>query len=215
METNKRYLMVGSFVLLTVLAAAVFSLWLVGAHEKGAYITYRILFPESVSGLEVGGSVKFRGVQVGKVETMSIDPTDTRLICVDVNILKSAPIKTDTVATLKLQGITGSMYVELSGSSQKAPDLVSDIDKKNGTQEIPEIRTEPGALDNFIDMLPKLTQKVFHMVTQADKLLSDKNITSLNDIISNLQKASHDISQLMQGLKEDPSKLLNPPKKEE
>src|SRR5271154_3606446 len=125
METDKHYLRVGSFVLLTLLAAAVFTIWLVGTYDNSKYTSYRIHFAESVSGLDIGGPVKFHGVQVGKVETMSIDPTDMRLIRVDISILKSTPVKTDTTASLKLQGITGSVYIELSGTNPQAADLAS------------------------------------------------------------------------------------------
>ena len=215
METNKHYVRVGSFVLLTILAAALFSVWLVGVQEKSASMSYRILFAESVSGLDVGSSVKFRGVQIGKVETIAIDPTDTRLISVDINILKTVPIKTDTVASLKLQGITGDVYVELSGSSQKAPDLVSDNDKRNGTDQIPIIRSEASTLDAIVDMLPQLAKKISHMASQMDKLFSEKNVAALDDTIGNLQKASHDINKLTQSLNDNPSQLLTPsPKKE-
>src|ERR1700733_5284338 len=106
METDKHYLRVGAFALLTMLAVAVLSVWLVGAYDNGRYTLYRIRFNESVSGLDVGGSVKFRGGQVGKVQTMSIDPADMRLIRVDISVLKTTPVKSDTTANLKLQGIT-------------------------------------------------------------------------------------------------------------
>lgn len=187
METDKHYLKVGAFVLLTILAAALFSVWLVGAHSDSQYTTYRIRFEESVSGLDVGGPVKFRGVQVGKVDTMSIDPADTRRIRVDVSVLKTTPIKTDTVATLKLQGITGSVYVELSGSNPKAADVaLSDpVDKDNP----PEIPSTPSSLNAIMDTLPEILKKVSHIADQADKLFSDKNVAAVSGMIGGLQKA--------------------------
>ncbi len=202
MEKDKHYLRVGSFVLLTIFAAVVFSVWLVGMHSKSLYMHYRMHFTESVSGLEIGSPVKFRGVQVGKVDQLAIDAQDTRLIEVEASILKTAPIKTDTVAVLKLQGITGSVYIELTGKDPQAADLVSENDKKSivGSQ-IAEIPTEPSTLNT-------LMEKLTHMTNQADKLFSDKNVGSINDMVKNLDKASQNINEATQEVKENPSKLI-------
>jgi len=189
METDKHYLMVGSFVLMTILAAALFSAWLIGVHDSSKYTLYRIHFAESVSGLDVGGGVKFRGMQVGKVEAMSIDPTDMRRIRVDVSILKTTPIKTDTVASLNLQGITGGVYVELSGSSPEAANLVSN--NESSKDNPPEIPAEPSTINTIMDMLPVILKKVSHIADQVEKLFSDKNIAAITSMIGNLQKASN------------------------
>jgi phospholipid/cholesterol/gamma-HCH transport system substrate-binding protein len=213
METNKHYLMVGSFVIVTLLATIAFSVWLVGAHDKSAYMPYRILFAESVSGLDIGSPVKFRGMQVGKVETISIDPIDTRFINVSISILKTTPVKTDTVASLTLQGITGDAYIQLSGGTQQSADLVNDKEKR--AERIPEIRAEPSTLDSFMNVLPKMSQNLANIAAQTDKLFSNKNISSLDAIIANLEKASHDIIKLTQDIEDDPSRLIFSSKKKE
>jgi len=210
METDKHYLRVGSFVVLTVLVAAIFTIWLVGAYDGNKYTLYRIRFAESVSGLDVGGPVKFRGVQVGKVQTIAIDPTDMRMIRVDVSLLKNTPIKTDTSASLKLQGITGGVYVELSGSSPEAANLAS-----NTEGSPPEIPAEPSTLNTLMDMLPEILKKVSHIADQTDKMFSDKNVAAINDIIGNVQKASHNAKDATREIKENPTKLIFAPKEKE
>lgn len=207
METRKHYVMVGSFVLLCLLGIAAFSIWLVGMYDDSQYVPYRIHFQESVSGLNVGGPVKFRGVQIGKVKSMAIEPANTRLIRVDISVLKTAPIKTDTVANLKLQGITGAVFVELSGSDPNAPALVSN-DKNNP----PEITAELSTLNEIMDILPEILEKISHIAQQVDKVFNDKNISSLNDMVAQWQKISHDVGGLTRTLKEDPSKIIIPSK---
>jgi len=209
METDKHYLRVGSFVLLTLLAIAAFSIWLIGAYDASKSTLYRIRFADSVSGLDVGGPVKFHGVQVGKVETITIDPTDMRLTRVDISILKSATIKTDTVASLKLQGITGGVYIDLSGSSQEAASLASE------TENPPEIPASPNALNAIMDTLPEILKKVTHIADQADKLFSDKNIAALSNMIGNMQKASSNAKEATREIKENPTKLIFAPKDKE
>jgi phospholipid/cholesterol/gamma-HCH transport system substrate-binding protein len=192
-----------------MLAAIAFSLWLVGIHDNNQYTLYRIRFDESVSGLDIDGPVKFCGVQVGKVKAMSIDPADMRLIRVDVSILKTTPIKTDTVASLKLQGITGVVYIELSGTTPEAPNMTSN------NNDLPEIPAQPSTLNAIMDMLPEILQKVSHIADQADKLFSDKNIAALSKTFGNIQKASSNAKEATQEIKENPTKLIFSPKKKE
>ena len=156
MQRDKHYLLVGSFVILTILAIAGFSIWLLGTQDKDKYQLYRIRFAESVSGLTVGSPVKFRGVDVGNVKDMFIDPNDITYIRVDANILRTTPIKTDTVATLKLLGITGTVFIELSGSHPDSPPLALNDDENNP----PEIPAEPSTIATVMDMLPQITEKI-------------------------------------------------------
>ncbi len=106
METDKHYFVEGLFIIGIAVAAAFFSVWLVSSGHRDDVI-YRIHFAESVSGLALGDPVKFHGVDIGTVKTMTLDSADPRKVQVDVRLRKEAPVKTDTKASLKLKGITG------------------------------------------------------------------------------------------------------------
>ncbi len=179
METDKNYFLVGLFVITMVLAGFGFTLWMTSAG-KGDYIPYRIRFAESVSGLNKESAVKFRGVNIGNVEKISIDSTDPKLIQVDIRVQKSTPIKTDTSATLKLYGITGEVYIELSGGSPNAPLL------RAKANELPEIQAKPSSIDAILNGLPKLLEKANHIADQLNKIFSDENVHSINNIARKL-----------------------------
>src|SRR5256714_4930595 len=114
METDRRYFIEGLFIIGLSIAAAFAFVWLQSVGHRDD-VLYRIHFTESVSGLALGDPVKFRGVDVGTVKTMAIDPDDPRKVQVEVKLRKEAPVKTDTKASLKLKGITGVVFVELNG----------------------------------------------------------------------------------------------------
>lgn len=185
MENNKNYFLVGLFIILTVTAAIVFSLWFT-ANGKGKYHPYCVRFAESVSGLSAGGAVKFRGVDVGNIDTIAIDPQDTRLIVVGIHVLDTTPIKTDTVASLKLQGITGVVFIELSGGSPGAAALPHAA----MGDEPPEIKAQRSSIDMLINRLPMLMDKATTIIDQINKLLANKNVESLSDIIDQSRKAA-------------------------
>ena len=120
METDKHYFIEGLFIIGFSVAAAIFAVWLVGTGHRDD-VLYRIHFTESVSGLALGDPVKFRGVDVGTVKAMALDPADPRKVQVDVRLRKGRAVKTDTKASLKLKGITGVVTIELSGGSATPP----------------------------------------------------------------------------------------------
>ena len=168
METDKHYFVEGLFIIGIALAAAFFSVWLVSSGHRDDVI-YRIHFTESVSGLALGDSVKFHGVDVGTVKTMTLDADDPRKVQVDVRLRKEAPVKTDTRASLKLKGITGVVFIELNGGAPSAQTLVAATPEGR----IPEIASEKSSLTAVVDQLPKVIEKFSAIEDQTKKVVTD------------------------------------------
>jgi phospholipid/cholesterol/gamma-HCH transport system substrate-binding protein len=99
-------------------------LWLSsgGAYRK-AYDSYQTYIDESVSGLSRDAPVRYRGVEVGRVRRMALAPAHVEQVQLTLEIEHGTPVKQDTVAVLRVQGLTGIAYVELSGGSQDSPTL--------------------------------------------------------------------------------------------
>ena len=168
METDKHYFVEGLFIIGIALAAAFFSVWLVSSGHRDD-VTYRIHFTESVSGLALGDPVKFHGVDVGTVKTMTLDADDPRKVQADVRLRKEAPVKTDTRATLKLKGITGVVFIELNGGAPSAQTLVAVTPEGR----IPEIASEKSSLTTVMDQLPKVLDKFSAIEEQTKKVVTD------------------------------------------
>ena len=142
METKVNYTLVGGFVLLLGALMVGVVLWLAsGGAFKKSYDLYMALEDESVAGLNLNAPVKYSGVDVGKVQEIHLDPANPERVILIFAIERDTPIKEDTVAVLKTQGLTGIAYVELSGGTRNSPPL--------GTlpgNEYPIIRTAPSLL---------------------------------------------------------------------
>ena len=188
MESDKRYFIEGLFIIVISVAAAFFAVWLTtsGRHDD---VLYRIHFTESVSGLTLGDPVKFHGVDVGNVKAMAIDETDPRRVQVDVALRKDTPVKADTRATLKLKGITGVIFIELSGGGPQAKTLLAVTPQG----QIPEIPSERSTIATLVDELPKVVAKFSALEDRAGKVVTD-------------------VSGLTSKIKENPSLLLKGPK---
>ncbi|MDV3238945.1 MAG: MCE family protein [Gammaproteobacteria bacterium] len=123
MESKPHYVIVGIFALLLGTATVGLSLWLAFGDLALEYRTYRIYTNESVAGLYVDSLVKYRGVEVGRVRALELDPDNPEQVRITVDIAENVRIKEDTVAKLAVQGVTGIASVELSGGTAGAPDL--------------------------------------------------------------------------------------------
>jgi len=112
----------GLFVTIGILIGVSFVIW-VGASkyfETGAvYVTF---FDESVQGLQMDSSVKYRGVDVGRVMKIGVAP-DNRLVEVVMKLRLKDMVRGDSVAQLKSAGITGIVFIELDRREPNEPVL--------------------------------------------------------------------------------------------
>jgi phospholipid/cholesterol/gamma-HCH transport system substrate-binding protein len=168
METDKRYFLEGLFIIVILVAAALFAVWLTTSGHRDD-VPYRIHFTESVSGLTIGDPVKFHGVDVGNVKALAIDDTDPRRVQVDVALRKDTPVKTDTKATLKFKGITGVIFIELTGGAADAKTLLA----ATPAGQIPEIPAEKSTIATLFDELPKVIAKFSTLEDRAGKVVTD------------------------------------------
>jgi phospholipid/cholesterol/gamma-HCH transport system substrate-binding protein len=202
MESDRHYFFEGLFIIGFSIAAAFFAVWLAstGRHDD---VIYRIHFPDSVSGLSVGDPVKYRGVDVGTVKTMVIDPDNSRLVRVDIRLRKETPVKTDTRASLEMKGITGVVFIELNGGDQEAQTLLA----VTSPDKIPEIPSEKTGLKAMLDELPKVVGKVAAI---ADKFSG--MATKFTAIEEQVKGVVTGVGELTDKVKENPSLLLRRPK---
>jgi phospholipid/cholesterol/gamma-HCH transport system substrate-binding protein len=108
MDRDANYVAVGAFVLLVIAMAVAFVFWYTDQRDKRTYQRYEIYFEGSVSGLTDGGTVRYLGVNVGKVKRMVIEPDHRDRVLVITDIDSTAPLDNRTLASLTLQGCHGS-----------------------------------------------------------------------------------------------------------
>jgi len=114
----------------------------------------------SVSGLRTGNPVKMLGMEIGRVESLSIDQEDLKAV-VELRIKNGIKVYDDAIASIKTEGLIGDRYVSLDpggGGSQLSAgavitetqpavdisDLIGkyafgDIGKSDQTKQEPEI----------------------------------------------------------------------------
>ncbi|WP_240481739.1 MlaD family protein [Dechloromonas denitrificans] len=184
------YAVVGAFVLLlaTVLVAA--ALWLAagGAIQK-KYDIYLAIEEESVAGLNLNAPVKYNGVDVGKVRQIQLDPGNPERVNLLFAIERGTPIKEDTVAVLKTQGLTGIAYVELSGGADHAPLLQATADN-----EYPVIRTKPSLSTRLENVLTSVLAKLDASSSHLNDILSAENQAAFKNSLADIASVAHTLA---------------------
>ena len=190
METKVNYMLVGGFVL--VLGAALIAglLWLAsGGGFQKKYDLYLALVEESVAGLNLNAPVKYRGVDVGKVRDIRLDPHKPEQVRLLFAIERGTPIKQDTQAMLKTQGLTGIAYVELDGGSLASPPL-----RVVAPEKYPVIRTKPSLSARLENVLTTVLAKLDSTSDHLNKVLSDENLAAFKSTLADLAAVAHTVA---------------------
>ncbi len=177
MESKINYTVVGLFVILMGSGLIYFVYWLTKHGNEQEYNYYLVYMTESVAGLSPDASVKYRGVNVGVVDHIALNPEDPEQVELRLKIKQGVPIKQDTKATLKLFGLTGLAYIELAGGKKDSPLLASKGDK------LPVIASEPSIFARIDESVTDLTGKSVLALDKFVKLLSDKNLQHFEGLL--------------------------------
>ncbi len=189
MAAQKTKFAVGLFVAVGIAFAILVTIWLGMSRflQKGQYcVTY---FDESVQGLDIDSPVKYRGVFIGRVESITVAP-DSKLIKVVLKIESGQKLDPNLVAQLRSVGITGSMFVELDQKKADEPDQSPPL---SFPSEYPIIASKPSEISGLIGGI----NEVLNQIKASDlKEISDKIKSTLDNINQSVDDA--DIQRISQ-----------------
>ena len=195
METRANYFLVGCFVLALMAGIFAAGIWFARANlgeERTYYYTY---FKGSVTGLSEGSVVRYRGVPVGTVSNIALDAGNVELVEVTLALRPGTPIKTDTVAGLQPQGITGLAFVQLSGGTQGAPPLLPGEGKRRAV-----IASRPSALEQIMSDAPLAVARIAELAERVAAVLDDENVKNFDRLIDSSADAAASIAGAMLGV---------------
>ena len=200
-------MIVGAFTLVLILGLVSSVVWLADIEFDEEYARYDIFFAGSVTGLKTGNPVRYRGVPVGVVTDMGINPDNVEQVRVTIEVPTDTPVKEDAVASLEFQGITGVAYVQITGGTNGAPVLA----KKSG-QKRPVIASKSSGIQEVLEAAPELVNRIIALVESANKILDEKNQENISKTIANLQKITETLSDGsgdVRGLLKDGSTMVS------
>lgn len=194
MEQDGYYFRVGLFVAIILVTAVVVIGWFAGHRDQLGKTTYAIYMKGTVNGLSLGAPVNLDGIQVGNVTDISFVTSDSGRIRVLADIVDTAPVRSDTVAALQLQGITGTSLISLENKgTDPQPLLVQD---KDGYKVI---ASRPSPLERVFTTIPELIDQMTKLTQRGQALLDDRNIEAVHDLILSLDASAKSLNKVMGG----------------
>lgn len=173
---------VGAFVLGLGAVLIMLALWLAsGGGWQTKYVLYSATEDESVAGLNQDAPVKYNGVPVGRVSSIALDRANPQRVNLLFSIEEGTPIKVDTIAILKTQGLTGITYVELSGGTSNSPPLTAAPGQRH-----PVIRTQASLSARLENVLTSVLEKLDSTSTNVNAVFSAENQAAFKSALADM-----------------------------
>jgi phospholipid/cholesterol/gamma-HCH transport system substrate-binding protein len=181
METRARYILVGAFTLVSLVAALGFLLWLARVEINRSYTQYDIVF-DTVAGLTEASVVRYNGVDVGNVLAIALDRQNPALVRVRIEVAATTPVRVDTMATLASQGVTGVSFVALEGGSPASAAIVAEA-----PTWVPVIASKPSVVQELTTAAPDLLKEAIALLEDIRKFTTPENTAAITAILTNVE----------------------------
>ncbi len=180
MENRAHALAAGLFVLIFGAAVIAAGMWFGKDEVKQDY--YVITTKQSVSGLKVEAPVRYRGVEVGHVESIHIEPGALGRIRIRIGVEGHTPITAGTYAQLGYQGVTGLAFVSLNDNGSSAQLL-----QRPGGAEEPQIPLQASLLDSgevLLSSVGEIADRLKELLGAGNQKAVRKTLIGLETLFS-------------------------------
>jgi phospholipid/cholesterol/gamma-HCH transport system substrate-binding protein len=167
MENRSHALMTGFFTIVMLIAAILAGIWF--NRDRVERVPFEIATVQSIPGLNPQAAVRYRGLEVGKVDDILFDKSRAGQILIRLTVDKEAPVTKTTYATLGYQGVTGIAFIQLDDDQTGSPLLASDA------AHLARIPLRPGFLDQLEKKGMVILEKAEELTSRFDQLLSPAN----------------------------------------
>jgi phospholipid/cholesterol/gamma-HCH transport system substrate-binding protein len=188
MENKSHAFWTGLFTIVLVLAIA-FAVFFFNV-DRTVRVPYDLIARTNVTGLFTDAAVRYRGLGVGKVESIKFDKSHPGQIRVRILVDQNAPMTHSTYATLGFQGVTGIAFVQLDDTGKDTSTLTS------SPQHVAEVPMRAGLFEQLQERGDVILKKFERLSDDADKFLSDDVRNQLMDTTKSLKSAADGIATL-------------------
>lgn len=197
MEAEARYTWVGAAVLALLVALVAALIWLRNAGGDDRYTRYAIHFEnQPLDGMEVGADVTLRGIRVGRVEQYALSPSEFGRVRVQVRVDRNAPVRTETVAVVTRNFVTGISAITLVSGHPPGDPLV----KVPEGETLPVIREGRSDLQEITGRVNRMGDMATVAIGNLNELLAPDNRATFMATVANVRDLAGGINQRLDSI---------------
>ncbi len=185
METRAHFVLIGAFAMGVIAAAAVFVVWLAQVRFAQEYTEYDVVFNGAVRGLSPSSEVRFNGIRVGEVTTLSLADMNVGQVVARIRVDAATPVSVESVAQLEPQGITGLAYIQINSGDPEAAAL-----EPGPGDDVAQIPSQAAALDVLFQGSGDVVASANEALARFSALLDRDNLASVRQILANIETLS-------------------------
>ncbi|MCH9665421.1 MAG: MlaD family protein [Gammaproteobacteria bacterium] len=202
MENRAHALIAGLFVIILCATVVFIAQWFSGdTVDKNNYLVFT---NESVSGLNPQASVHYRGVNIGKVESVYFNPENSNEILMEISADRSVTLHNTVFAIMEYQGLTGLTYIQLNDN----PDVLNadnfELAPLLDNARIPMRRS---FLDEMTGSGQDLIRNINKAVVEINHILDKNHQKQISEIITDINNATSRFDDLFDPERPDNMKL--------
>lgn len=188
MENKSHAFAAGAFVLVLLALLTALAVWL--TRDTTEQRVFEISSPEGVTGLQAQAAVRYKGVLVGRVTDIDLDPVQRGHVLLRIAVSEAAPITRTTFAALGFQGVTGLAFIQLDDKEEGSPALTAP------ENAVPRIPMRQSMVSRLSEQGGNLLSQLEQASARMNSLLAADNQKQLMGAIGNLSQAAANISAL-------------------
>jgi phospholipid/cholesterol/gamma-HCH transport system substrate-binding protein len=190
MEAEARYTYVGAGVVALLAALIGTVIWLKRVGAEQDLQRYTIYFErQRLDGLQIGGDVDMRGIKIGRVDSYTLAGVravgdEVNRVRVTIRVDRHAPVRTNTVAVVTRNFVTGIAQITLVTPEPAGPPLQS----APPGEPYPVIAEGRSDLDEIAGRVGQLGDMAAEVMTNLNRVMTPENREAFAQTLKNLRE---------------------------
>ncbi len=197
MEAEAKYTYVGIALIVLVAALIAAVVWLNRAGGRGDFKYYTIYFErQPLDGLQIGADVDMRGIKIGRVEDYDLLAEKINRVRVTIRTDRRAPVRTNTVAIVVRNFVTGIARITLITPEPAGPPLT----EVGEGQSYPVIAEGESSFDAIAGKVGRIGDIAAETLENLNLLLTADNRAAVTSSLANIKELTAGLNQRMKDL---------------
>ena len=198
MERGVNYILIGSCFIATLISLVVFIFWFSGNDEFGNNVKkYKAYSTTALPGLKPNSSIKYKGINVGKITDINFKDNNFDEVEFDLIIREDLPIKKDSILKVDQSGILGHSFLNLIQNNSS-----NDMLDSGGTLQI-----NTGGISQILESAPNITEKIDILLENANEIISPQNTKNITSILESIKDSAIKLNKMMSMVQENTEEI--------